>query len=300
MAEPLGDAPAISAAGRAAESIARSTVEQLTGRLAWPTIGLFAGILAGLGTVSALTLAGTLPYALAVPIDAVLIYLIFTPVHEAIHGNIVGRHTGLRWLETLIGHVGGFILLAPYPGFAKLHIRHHQHTNDPREDPDYWVKGANLFEVVLRCMAIHIGYLMHLYRLATDKAGRRVFAEELLYIALFLAIVAGASLAGFGPELMLLWVLPGYIGLVICPLLFDWTVHHPHTAQGRYANTAILVFPRPIQRVMDLLYCGQTYHLVHHLYPRVPFYTYRPIYSALEPALPTLGATVRQLAGGQA
>jgi fatty acid desaturase len=288
-----GVAPAAPEA-RSLEEAAESPVESLSGSFAWPTLALFAGILAGLGTVSFLALDGHLSYWLAMPLNALLAYLIFTPVHEAIHRNISGRHARLRWIDLLIGQLGGFVLLAPYPGFAALHLRHHLHTNHPVEDPDYWVKGTNLFDAVLRCLSIHAGYLLHLHRLATDKAGKRVFAEELAVIVLFLAVVAAAYGAGFGTQLMLLWVLPAYIGLALCPLLFDWVVHHPHTAQGRYTNAAILLFPHPLQRLLDVLHCGQTYHLIHHLYPRVPFYAYRPVYRAIEHKLPALGAKIRR------
>jgi fatty acid desaturase len=66
-------------------------------------------------------------------------YLIFTPLHEAVHETIAGKNSRRVWLERLIGHISGFVLLAPYPGFKALHLHHHQHTNDPVEDPDYWV-----------------------------------------------------------------------------------------------------------------------------------------------------------------
>ena len=115
-------------------------------------MALFLGILAGVSTVAALAIAGYLSYWVAIPLNAVLIYAIFAPLHEAVHDNIAGPYTGLRWLERLIGHVSGFVLLAPYPGFRQLHLHHHQHTNDPVEDPDYWVKSNNYLMVVLRCM----------------------------------------------------------------------------------------------------------------------------------------------------
>src|SRR5262245_55783390 len=86
------------------ETAARTEVQPRIGQFGWPTLGLFAGILLGLGSVAWLTLAGALPYWLAIAINTVLIYFIFTPIHEAAHGNIAGRHKQWRWLELLIGH----------------------------------------------------------------------------------------------------------------------------------------------------------------------------------------------------
>jgi len=288
------------AAARALEMAAQQRVKHLSGRFAWPTIALFLGILAGVPAIAALTLSGLLPYWVALPVSSLLIYFIFTPLHEAIHGNIAGRHKQWRWLELVIGHISGFVLLAPYPGLERLHLHHHQHTNDPAEDPDFWVRSNNFLMVVLRCMAIQPAYIWHLYRLAKDPVGKRAFAYEMAYVALFAVVVVAAFELGFGPELLLFWVLPGYIGVVLCPLFFDWPVHHPHQDRGRYSDSAILLFPKPIRFVVDLLFCGHSYHLMHHLYPRIPFYDYGTAYYALARELPATGAKIKLLAGAEA
>ena len=287
------------AAQRALEMAAQAKIKHLSGRFSWPTIALFLGILAAVPAVTALTLAGVLPYWVALPVNALLIYSIFTPLHEAIHGNIAGRHKQWRGLERLVGHISGFILLAPYPGLERLHLHHHQHTNDPAEDPDIWVRTDNLLMVLLRCMAIQPAYIWHLYRLADDPVGKRVFAYEMAYVALYPVVIAAAFQLGFGIELLLFWVLPGYIGVVMCPLFFDWPVHHPHQDRGRYTDSAILLFPKPIRLAVDLLFCGHSYHLMHHLYPRIPFYDYGTAYYALAEELPATGAKIRNLAGAK-
>src|SRR5260221_14466545 len=102
----------------------------------------------------------------------------------------------------------------------------------------------------------------------------RIVVYELLLLGAYIPIIAGAFLLGFGNDLMLLWILPGYIGVVMCPLMFDWPVHHPHTERGRYTDSAVLLFPRPIRRLGDLFFQGHAYHLIHHMYPRLPYYHY--------------------------
>jgi beta-carotene hydroxylase len=287
-----GDKAALKRA-RAFEQHARSTVQSLSGKFAWATVALFLGILVSVSTVAALAIAGYLSYWVAIPLNAILIYAIFAPLHEAVHDNIAGPYAGLRWLELLIGHVSGFVLLAPYPGFRLLHLHHHQHTNDPVEDPDYWVKSNNYLMVILRCMAIQPAYVIHLYKIARDPASMRVFWYEILCLAAYIPIIAGAYALGWGNELVLLWILPGYIGVVMCPLFFDWPVHHPHTERKRYTDSAVLVFPRPIRRVMEIAFFGHSYHLMHHLYPRIPFYHYGTAYHALAQELAAVGAKVR-------
>ena len=296
--EPSGarDSEGIAAA-RAFETHARSVVQSLTGKFAWKTIALFVGILVGVASVAALAINGYISYWAAIPINAVLIYFIFTPLHEATHGNIVGPYSRLKWLEELIGHVSGYVLLAPFPGFRVLHLHHHNHTNDKVEDPDYWVRSNNYLSVILRCMVIQPVYVIHLWKIARDPYVMRIFWIEIAYLFSYIPVMIGAFMIGWGPELMLLWILPGYIGVVMCPLMFDWPVHHPHTERGRYTDSAILLFPKPIKWLIDPFFCGHAYHLMHHMYPRIPFYDYKTAYYALEKELVPVCAKVRRLIG---
>jgi beta-carotene hydroxylase len=279
---------------RAFERRARVVVQPLTTGFPWPTLLTFLGVLSGVSIIGVLTAAGRIPYALAIPVDAILIYCIFTPLHEATHGNIAGRERRFAWLQTLIGHVSGFVLLAPFPGFRVLHLHHHANTNDPAEDPDYWVRSPTWIGMALRSLVIQPVYIVHLWKIARDPRTMRAFVWEVAYLASYVAIVVAAFRLGIGRQVLLLWILPGYIGVVLCPMMFDWPVHHPHNERGRYTDSAILVFPKPIRAVMDIVFCGHTYHLMHHLYPRVPFYRYSAAWHALNDELLTLGPKVRR------
>ena len=50
--------------------------------------------------------------------------------------------------------------------------------------------------------------------------------------------------------------------------------------------------------MLDPLLLGQNLHLVHHLWPRVPFYRYRAAFEASREYLDTKGATVNRPFGG--
>src|ERR1700720_3731149 len=136
-ADPCAGSDTFLARARAFEKRARLTVQPLTTGFPWPTLLTFLGVYAGVAPVAATALEGYLPYWASIPIDAILIYFVFTPLHEATHGNIGGRGRRFAWLQSFIGHASGFLLLAPYPGFRVLHLHHHANTNDPVEDPDY-------------------------------------------------------------------------------------------------------------------------------------------------------------------
>ncbi|MGH6876644.1 MAG: fatty acid desaturase [Rhizomicrobium sp.] len=279
---------------RAFEKGARAAVRALAVGFAWPTVATFAAVLATLAAVVVLATSGYLPYWAAVPINAIAIYFIFAPLHEATHGNIAGRDRRHVWLESLIGHASGFVLLAPYPGFRVLHLHHHANTNDPVEDPDYWVKSPTWFGQLVRSMVIQPVYILHLWKIARDPRTMRAFVWEMVCMASYVAIILAAWEFGFGKALMLLWILPGYIGVVLCPVMFDWPVHHPHSTRGRYKDSAILLFPQPFRTFMDVVFCGHTYHLMHHLYPRLPFYRYGKAWNALKHELLALDPLVRE------
>ncbi len=128
----------------------------------------------------------------------------------------------------------------------------------------------------------------------TRKPGLRwLFVYEIAYLLAYIPVVWGAYALGFGPELVLLWIVPAFFGAIMCPLNFDWPVHHPHTERGRYTDSAILLFPKPIRFIGDLFFQGHSYHLMHHLYTRIPFYHYGTAYHAQAPGLGTVGAKIR-------
>ncbi|HEY3779386.1 MAG TPA: fatty acid desaturase [Rhizomicrobium sp.] len=278
---------------RAFERRARSVVQPLTNGFPWPTLFIFLGVLAGVSSIGLLGATGRLSWWIAVPLNAILIYFIFTPLHEATHGNIAGRERRRVWVENLIGHVSGFVLLAPFPGFRVLHLHHHANTNDPAEDPDYWIRSPTWIGQAARSLVIQPVYILHLWRIARDPRTMRAFVWEMMYVFSYLAIIFAAFRLGIGKQLLLAWILPGYIGVVLCPMMFDWPVHHPHMERGRYTDSAILLFPKPIRALMDFVFCGHTYHLMHHLYPRVPFYRYGAAWFALKDELLTLEPKVR-------
>lgn len=275
------------------EARSRGVVQKLATGFPWPTLVVFASVLMALAAVAVLTLGGHLSYWAAVPINGILIYYIFTPLHEAVHGNIAGRHRDRVWIEKLVGHVSGFVLLAPYPGFRALHLHHHANTNDPVEDPDYWVRSRTWLGQFVRSLVIQPVYILHLWKIARDPGTLRAFAWEMVYLFSYVLIVFVAWLLGFAREVLLLWILPGYIGVVLCPMALDWPVHHPHSGRGRYVDTAVLLFPRPFGLLMNVILSGHAYHLIHHLYPRLPFYRYGTAWRALKDELMLLNPLVR-------
>lgn len=266
--------------------------KELSGGFAWPTL-IFAGFcLSAYGLTCWGVLSGALHPFFGAALNTIAVYLSFTPMHDACHGAISGGHRRLRWLDGLVGWCCGLLFVAPYVAFKRLHLRHHASTNDPRRDPDYWVVGDRVGSLVLRCLTI----IIHYYRffLASGGFGGPKYdgerSQAIVSIGLLVSAVWLLVGGGYGQEVLLLWLLPAMLASGILAFTFDWLPHHPHRSRARYKDSRILT-----GYGLHLLTVAQNLHLIHHLYPRVPFYRYRALYRGLGDDLAKEGVRVTRL-----
>jgi beta-carotene hydroxylase len=136
---------------------------------AWgnPTVWLFVfayGLLA-LGTVG--YLAGALPAAVAVPLNALAIYGCFTVMHEGVHRV---AHRDARWNDAL-ARLSALPLAFTFPMFRAVHNEHHAHTNDRARDPDFIVARAPRWLAPLWFVGVIVEYRLHFY-------GRRLWRSQ--------------------------------------------------------------------------------------------------------------------------
>ncbi len=262
-----------------------------TGNVAIPTIILFIISFSGFLFFMIAGYFQWISYWLIVPVNTILIYLLFTPLHEASHQNIKGRKTSLKWLENVIGWISGSSLLAPFPMFKTLHLVHHGHTNDPKKDPDYWVAAKNVFMIAFKCMTIYFDYIFH-YLLSikrlwkTSEGKSNVIYTGLGYGLLILTIIFLGESLGWS-NIVLGWILPAYLALGLLSFAFDWLPHHPHSVQKKYLDTRIILSP-----VLNILLVSQNLHLIHHLYSGIPYYHYQKAFEVLKNKLEREGAQI--------
>lgn len=273
-----------------------------SGSFAWPTLLLAGSVVVGeLGVWVGVGL-GILPLWVGSLLCVGLAYAAFTPLHEACHGNIHGRYRRWRWLGPVVGWSMGLFLLGPFSAFQVLHLRHHAKTNDPEADPDLWVKGRGL-GVVLRCATISL----HYYALFLSRPGRSeatasaassprsMRRDTVLCLLLLAGLATLGSLAGFALEVLFLWIVPALLALGMLAFAFDWLPHHPHRERGRMRDTRVVEAGFPLRGLLSAALFAQNYHLIHHLYPRVPFYRYGQVFRAMRPQLVAEGARIDRL-----
>ncbi|MGH6720242.1 MAG: fatty acid desaturase family protein [Alphaproteobacteria bacterium] len=257
--------------------------------VAWPTLGLIVGLwLAFLGG-SALALTGEVPLAVATVVNTVVLYAIYTPLHDAIHSAVVTRSRRWRWVNTAVGMAAAAPIFMVFHHHRKSHFVHHARTNSD-QDPDLYAKGSFLEVTFLKVPWTLLNYFnpVALYR---DCARLRLSARErritMTLFATYVALVAALVVAGYGREFVVLWLVPWFIGNVVMLVTFGWAPHHDHGETGRYRSTRVALFPGA-----EWFLLGQNLHLVHHMVPSVPFYRYRATFDELRPILERHGARI--------
>jgi len=260
--------------------------------IAWPTIALALGCLSLWIGASALALAGVIPLWLAMVLNTLALYAIYTPVHDASHGAVVPRNRRLGWVNNVIGTISGFPIFMPFHTHRKSHYLHHAHTNDP-QDPDTFLMGNFWHVVLVKTPLTELNQLngwalwKSCARLRLSPSERR---QTLVQYGLTMALLIGLVLAGHGWELLALWLVPWFVGEHVMQVTFGWFPHHDHRETGRYRDTRIALFPGA-----DLLLLQQNLHLIHHMLPTVPFYRYRAVFDELRPTLDAHGVRIEGL-----
>ena len=254
---------------------------------AWATVVLAIVLPATFVVSSATAFVGVIGYLPAAIVNTVVIYALYTVVHEAIHANISSRRRDLRWVDTVCGMVCCFPLWLFMDQHRKQHMVHHARANH-EDDPDIYAKGGFWGWIVVRLPIALVGYFnpWQLWQECkrfgcTQQETRHTFAT----FALSVVVVAGLLLAGYAYEVLVLWFVPWWIGQTVMLTLFTWTPHHDHTETGRYRDTRISEWPGG-----NLLLLGQGYHLIHHMMPGVPFYRYKATFNELRGDLERNGA----------
>lgn len=237
-----------------------------------------------------LTLSGWLPLWAAFPIATVSIALSYLPSHEAQHRIIARPGEPLFWLNELIGHISTLSLVLPYDVARLTHYEHHKHANHPELDPDISTHAAGTLDFLRRSLAnrqpsgaADRAYGETLQRLGTPEAGRAMLVAAVYRLSYF-GILFGLAWSGHALEAALVWWLPRHLAATYIQYYLSWAPHHPAQEIGRYRDTR--AFRSPLGNILTM---GMQFHIVHHLYPRIPLMRTPAAYWALRPVLKARG-----------
>ena len=256
--------------------------EQLLRRpaLAWPTVTLF--LLALVTWVSGTTggILGVLPLGLAIAMNALAAFWFFTVFHDASH-NAVSSHRAFNdWIGRL--SIPFLSALPIFRAFRFIHMQHHRFANEGLDrDPDAWCGGGRWWTLPFRWATLDLWYyIFYLPRLRKRPASEQ--RETVITVVLTASVIGTVVAAGYGMELVLYWLIPGRIAVFALALAFDFLPHHPHDVSERENPWRATSNRQGMEWLLTPLLLYQNYHLVHHLYPRVPFYRYLRVWRARE------------------
>jgi omega-6 fatty acid desaturase (delta-12 desaturase) len=225
-------------------------------------------------------------------------------LHEASHKTLSERHR----VNSLVGHICGWLILMPYLARRRSHLLHHYWTGHPVRDPanDRMIRRfsvitndeINRLEFIwkywLPLIVINdrIGLWRDPFQLARNQNPPAFVAKEIriariygiLYLLTFFALLILNQLTLFTvyyfPSFLLLLLVEELVNLphhAETPLLkeTDTALHYSQQASVTHSCSFI-----PVWSNFVLLYFN--YHIAHHLFPWVPWYSLKKLDSELK------------------
>ncbi|CAN7331479.1 fatty acid desaturase [Pseudoduganella sp. LjRoot289] len=257
-----------------------------------PTLCLLLGCFAAFGLSAYGMVEGWMPIPLGIIINGLAIYGAFTPLHDGTH-RAVSRN---RFINDVISTASGQLLL---PGcevaiYRILHLAHHKTTGEHHEDPDEpatrSLSGFWLYGIFLEFYWVH----WYLKRFSQWSAAQnaRVFLGSCLMASWYAIWIASP----WALECLLIWWIPQRIGAVLILYAFAYIQHPPGVEQRAYPIRATGIL-RP-NKWLGPLMLGQNAHLIHHLYPQIPWYRLEAGWRATEAQLLRRAPPIRGYWGG--
>ncbi len=252
---------------------------------------------------------GTVLATLLLPI---LFFNGFALMHEAVHRSLSPR----RWVNDLIGVLGGAFCFLPFEPWRLMHIEHHQWAGNVDKDPvnklrkDYDPRRKTKYRILsaiwrswipLLALMQHMVFWMYplkqLRTLTLDRKGQLVYAASYFIPA---GIYLGLPL--LWPEVFNFWNFAPGIALYLMLVEFVNLPHHLDlpTYRGKarlavkdqYLVARSAVYPQVFSRWALLNF---NLHLEHHLFPTLPWHE---LEKARVLVKPILGAGYNETTGG--
>ncbi len=236
---------------------------------AWPTMILFlicAGFMFG-ATWAAIY--GHISYLAACLINGTSGYFLFSPMHDAIHSSL-GRS---KQLNLWVGRITFlyFSSLVAFELMRFIHFRHHRNANGEGDEADQVVQSGPAWLRPLKWPFIDFIYGWKYLGYWKDRPK----SETRNVIIMFLATIVvwpWLIINGYLTELLMFWIIPQRISFFFISFIFVYLPHVPNEISEKEDAYRATSIRKGMEWLLSPLMMYQNYHLVHHLYPNVPFY----------------------------
>ncbi|QYX30482.1 guanitoxin biosynthesis L-arginine gamma (S) hydroxylase [Sphaerospermopsis torques-reginae] len=204
-----------------------------------------------------------------------------TLLHEAAHQVIAKNRT----LNFMMGtFFSGYFILQTMSSYRKSHVeKHHRYFGNPDEDPDYkFAISQGLYQQSLDDKTFQMLYIFSPLLLAqVPKYIKSLlihrFLEDQNYLELvaiglwWLTIISLSILFNLWQYLILFWLIPYLTVFQIIGWFIELAEHYPlmnndiNLYMSRNRNSHF------IEKFLTGMH-NENYHLVHHLFPNIPFW----------------------------
>ena len=216
------------------------------------------------------------PHWLCFSVNTLALHCSGTVIHDACHQS---AHRN-RIINAMLGHCSALILAFAFPVFTRVHLQHHGNVNHPKDDPDHYVStGGPLWLIAVRFLYHEVFFFQR--RLWRNYELLEWFISRLIIITIVYISVQYHFLG----YILNFWFIPAFLVGITLGLFFDYLPHRPFVERNRWKNAR--VYPG---KVLNILILGQNYHLIHHLWPSIPWYNYQPAYYLMKPLLDEKGS----------
>ena len=245
-------------------------------------------------------------------VNTIIFYYVYVAIHhEATHGNISGEKPNKSPIDRFFGELAGWLIDLNFVSYSKIHILHHEYTNQHRDTiPTKDLNSAiGTFVVSVRVIATKLIMFIPSKRVQktlllnlTGKKNKVITlllakSNPMIHIQnrTSICFVLTSMFTNYWDEILFLWYMPANLYIFMSVLLHDWLPHFVNNDLGtretsKYKNTKILKWPGS-----HVMMCGHDYHLVHHLYTKIPYHKYKKVYQLIEDELVANGAIVRTI-----
>ena len=238
--------------------------------LAFACVGVFyANIVLGI--------QGTIPLWFGCLVNCIAGYLLFSPIHDSLHRSVSSNHKFNEFIALLT--VNGLTPYASVKLFRFMHMQHHRFTNEEDKDPDAFAGkgGWRIWSLWFFWDAL---YLVKYWQIRHERPQDEV-KSVIIGLSIGLPITVALFYA-FPLQIFFLWFIPNRMTVWLICYIFMYLPHQPHSVEQKDAPFHATLIRTGWDKLLDPVLMYQNYHLVHHLYPTIPFYLYKKAWFALE------------------
>lgn len=274
-------------------NVPAETRERLTARRDGPALAHAAGHVAGIAALALWIAQGWPGWPIALPLLGIALAFLFALQHECTH------KTPFRtpWLNEVVGHLTGLILIQPFHWFRAFHMAHHRFTNDPEQDPELATPKPDSPRAILwhligiRYWRAKIAVLLRNAFGPLDapylslRQPPRIRLEARVMIAAYICLAAA-----LGPLLVWLWLVPLALGFPVLRLylLAEHGLCPP--VANMFENTRTTFTNRAVR----WLSWNMPYHAEHHAWPVVPYHALPALHDLTRPHLQVISDGYRR------